>query len=335
MKSRVVLIGLVVAVLAAGVAWYRVGRNPAPERWLGYADADYVKVAPTQLGRLVSLAVARGDAVTAGTPLFQQDETDDRATRDQAAASLAEAQEKLADLQAPGRIDEILQAQADVADTNAAYERAARDLTRGESLVVSGAASRQSVDQMRADASSTAARLRSAQARLALMNDTNGRAHAIAAQTAAVAAARSALASAQWRLDERHVAEPASGRVADTFAKPGETIAAGTPVVSILPPENIFVRFYVPEPALARLHLGDKVGIACDSCPPDLQATLSFVATQPEYTPPVIYSEGTRGSLVYLIEARPDAAERAALKPGQPLEVLPAAGAPVLGPPPK
>jgi HlyD family secretion protein len=320
---RVVTILLAVALLAGGAAWYIQLRRPVPERWLGYADADYVRVAPTQLGRLVSLGVARGDLVTIGAPLFQQDDIDDRAARDQAAATLAEAQEKLADLQAPGRADEITEAQADVNDTSAAYERAARDLARGEQLVVTGATSRQTVDQMRADARSAEAKLRAAQARLALARDTNGRAHAITAQTAAVAAARAALESAQWRLDQRHVTAPASGRVADTFARPGETIAAGTPVVSILPPDNIFVRFYVPEAALARIHADDQVGIICDSCPRDLRGRISFIATQPEYTPPVIYSEGTRGSLVYLIEARPDAAPGATLKPGQPLDVIP------------
>src|SRR4051812_12136648 len=112
MIRRAIVIVLILAALAGGGTWYWFARQPAPQRWLGYADADYVKVAPTQLGRLVALAVARGDTVSAGTPLFQQDDIDDRAARDQAAAALAEAQEKLADLRSPGRDNEIIQAQA-------------------------------------------------------------------------------------------------------------------------------------------------------------------------------------------------------------------------------
>ena len=321
---RLLIVLAAVGGVSAG-AWFVFGRSPAPEHWLGYADADYVKVAPTQQGRLVVLSVARGDTVEAGAPLFAQDDVDDRAARDQAAAELTEASEKLADLQAAGRNPEILQARADVEDMQAAYERVARDLARNEAIVAGGAVSRQSVDQLRVDARSAQARLDSSRAKLSLVADPNGRAHAIAAQAAAAAAARAALATAQWRLDQRSVVAPAGGLIADTYARPGETMAAGASVVSLLPPENILVRFFVPETALARLHPGDQVGIACDSCPHDLQAQVSFVATAPEYTPPVIYSQGARGSLVYLIEARPGRDRRPLLKPGQPVDVTPAA----------
>jgi HlyD family secretion protein len=324
MRTSRLLIALAVVGGCSAGAWFIFGRSPAPERWLGYADADYVKVAPTQQGRLVSLSVERGDTVEAGAPLFAQDDADDRAARDQAAAELTQASEKLADLQAAGRTAEIQQARADVDDMQAAYDRVARDLMRNEAIVGSGAATRQTVDQLQADARSAQARLNSARAKLSLIADANGRAHAIAAQEAAVAATRAALASAQWRLDQRSVAAPAAGLIADTYARPGETIAAGAPVVSLLPPGNILVRFFVPETALARLHPGDRVGLACDSCERDLQAQISFVATSPEYTPPVIYSQGARGSLVYLIEARPAPDRRPLLKPGQPLDVTPA-----------
>ncbi len=319
---------LLLAAAAAAGAWFYVHRQPSRTRWLGYADADFVKVAPTQSGRLVTLDVKRGDQVAAAATLFTQDDIDDRAGRDQAKAALDEAEQKLSDLKAPGREAEITQAQADVTDAQATYDRVARDLTRNEVTVKAGATTRQALDQLRADSLSTQARLRSAQAKLALMLDPSGRAHAIQAQTAAVTAARATLASAQWRLDQRHVVAPAAGRIADTYARPGETIAAGAPVVSLLPPENILVRFFVPERALAAIHPGMDVGIACDSCPPGMTARISFVATAPEYTPPVIYSEGSRGSLVYLIEARPDPAMRPLLKPGQPLDVTPPAGAP-------
>src|SRR5271165_4922118 len=157
------------------------------------------------------------------------------------------------------------------------------------------------------------------------MESPTGREYEIAAQRAMVEQARAGLAQAQWRVDQRHVSAPIAGLVSDTYARPGETINAGAPVVSLLPPENILVRFFVPETALARLHPGDRMGIACDSCPPDLQARISFVATAPEYTPPVIYSQGARGSLVYLIEARPDHDHGPLLKPGQPVDVTPPA----------
>lgn len=319
--------GAVLATAAAGI-WYGVGRQSPGVQWLGYADADFVNVSPTLGGRLTSLDVARGDQIAAGARLFTQDDVDDRAARDEATATLDQANEKLADLNAPGRSKEISQAVADVSDMRAAYERVARDLARAEYTAGTGATSRQVRDQLHADTLSAAARLEAAQAKLDLIADTSGREHEIAAQSAAVTAAGARLDSAQWRLEQREVIAPVSGRVADTYARPGETIAAGAPVVSLLPPENIFVRFYVPETALALVHPGGTVGIACDSCPPGLQATISFVATGPEYTPPVIYSQGTRGSLVYLIEAKPDPEYRARLKPGQPVDVIRPDGVP-------
>ena len=100
---------------------------------------------------------------------------------------------------------------------------------------------------------------------------------------------------AEWRLAQRRVTAPAAGRIADVLARPGETMAAGAPVVSLLPPDNIFVRFFVPEAALATLHLGDPVALPATAAPPDLTATISFISPQAEYTPPLIYSESNNG----------------------------------------
>jgi HlyD family secretion protein len=126
---------------------------------------------------------------------------------------------------------------------------------------------------------------------------------------------------ANWRLSQRRVTAPVTARVADVLARPGETMAAGAPVISLLPPGNIFVRFFVPETDLAKIHLGDRVGIICDSCPQDLSGTVSFIAPQAEYTPPVIYSDETRAKLVFMIEARPPRERATVLNPGQPVTV--------------
>jgi HlyD family secretion protein len=128
---------------------------------------------------------------------------------------------------------------------------------------------------------------------------------------------------AQWRIDQRHVTAPTAGVVADVLARPGETIPAGGSVVSLLPPENIFVRFFVPEPRLAEVHSGDKVTLLCDRCPADFSATVSFISPQAEFTPPVIYSESSRSKLVYMVEARPPRERAPLINPGQPIAVRP------------
>jgi HlyD family secretion protein len=256
--------------------------------------------------------------------LFAQDATDDAAACEAAKGKLAEAEARLANLMLPGRQTEIEQAAADLADAQASRARVAKDLGRNEELLKSGGVARQTVDQQRADLASAEAKVAAAAAKLAQMRDPTGRQHEIAAQNAVVAQARAELAQAEWRLAQRRVAAPTAGLIADTYARPGETIAASAPVVELLPPENVKVRFFVPETALGAIHPGERMAISCDGCRAGLSARVSFIAPQPEYTPPVIYSETNREKLVYLIEARPDPAEAVLMHPGQPVDIRPA-----------
>jgi HlyD family secretion protein len=131
--------------------------------------------------------------------------------------------------------------------------------------------------------------------------------------------AESAVRSAQTRLERRKLASPASGTVQRIYYRPGELVLAGRPVISLLPPGNIKVRFYVPEAILPDLSYGDEVSIGCDGCAPDLKAKVSFIAGSSEYTPPVIFSQEERTKLVFLIEARPEKPD--SLRVGQPVSV--------------
>jgi HlyD family secretion protein len=319
---------LIAALAAAFAVWWFLLRPRAPQivEWQGYAEADFVKVGPTQQGLITAVHVARGDKVVQGAALFDQDDADDRAASEQAARQLAQARDQLANLQNGGKPTEIQQAEANIADAQAARDKIQSDLARNQSLLKTGAATVQVVDQESADLRSADAKIRALKAALAQLQAPMGREGEISAQASAVEAARAALAMARWRLEQRHVASPVSGTVADVLARPGETLAAGAPVVSILPPENIFVRFFIPEPNLASVHLGDQVALLCDHCPPDLPATVSFIAPQAEFTPPVIYSESVRAKLVFQAEARPKPSEAPLLNPGQPVTVRPRQG---------
>ena len=319
---RVALL-LLAALAAAGAWWWWQGRAAAPEAWPGYAEADYVDVSPTLTGRLSALAVARGQTVVPGALLFEQDPTDDRAARAAAAHQLAAAAATLANLQRPSRAAEIAQAVASLAQQRAARRRIAGDLARNVQLVGHGFVTRQLVDQERADLAAADAQVAAAEARLALTRAPLGREDAIAAQRQTVAAARAALEQATWRLAQRTVTAPVAAVVAETDARAGETVNAGATVVRLLPPANIRVRFFVPEPQLAHIRYGEEVAISCDGCGTDLTGRISFIAPQAEFTPPVIYSAQSRAKLVFLIEATPPPAEALRLKPGEPVEVRP------------
>jgi HlyD family secretion protein len=133
--------------------------------------------------------------------------------------------------------------------------------------------------------------------------------------------------TSQTRLARRSGFAPVSGTIQQIYFREGEMVAAQRPVLSIMPPGNMKVRFYVPEPDLPKLAVGDEVRVKCDNCAADLTAKIYFIATSAEYTPPVIYSLDERNKLVYLIQARPSRPD--ALRVGQPISVYLNAKTPV------
>jgi HlyD family secretion protein len=144
---------------------------------------------------------------------------------------------------------------------------------------------------------------------------------------AALHQANANLAWAETRMARRHVFSPVAGTIQQIYYRPGETVPAGRPVVALLPPGNVKIRFFAPQALLAGIKIGETVDVSCDACEKGLVARVSFIARSAEYTPPVIYSLEERAKLVFLIEARPLAPEK--FRVGQPVSVtLPKAAAP-------
>jgi len=139
----------------------------------------------------------------------------------------------------------------------------------------------------------------------------------------AEAALRQAKANLEWsktRLARRLALAPAAGTIEEVYFRPGETVQPGKPVIALLPPSNLKIRFYVPEPRLATVKLGEQVAVSCDRCEKDLTARVTFIAKSAEYTPPVIYSRDERAKLVFLVEAHPEHPEK--FRVGQPVTVM-------------
>jgi len=291
----------------------------APEensRWLGYVEGEDVLVAPPQPGWITSLNVTRGQQVKKGDPLFTLDAIREAAARDNAQAQIAAAHEQGQQAQA-----QLAQAQAEQAQMEADIQRAEKELARQQDLVRIGASPRRDLESAQASYDSARARRNQTQAQ---------QGQATAARRQAEAQAKQATASldtAAFNLSQRAVTSLVSGRVENVFFREGEYAGNSAPIVSILPPDNVFVRFFVPEDAVNSLMLGSEVHIGCDGCAPDLTATISFIASEAEFTPPVIYSVGNRERLVFKAEAR--APTGLPLRPGLPVEVWPvtAAGA--------
>ena len=135
----------------------------------------------------------------------------------------------------------------------------------------------------------------------------------------ALRVAEARVATSETRMARRKGFAPVAGTIQQIYFREGEMVAAQRPVLSIMPPGNMKLRFFVPETALPKLAIGDTVRISCDNCTADLTAKIYFIATSAEYTPPVIYSLDERNKLVYLIQARPSRPD--ALRVGQPIDV--------------
>ena len=292
--------------------------KPANDSWQGYIEGEYVLLASQNAGQLQKLYVHRGDKVEAGKPVFALEQESERAARTEAEQRLKSAQAKLENLQAGRRQPEIEALRAEVGQAKAARELSASQLAQQQKLFKGGFIAQSRLDEARTAQDRDRARVAEAEAQLRSALQPLGREAELKAAEGDIAAAQAALAQAAWKLEQRSVAAPVSGLVQDTYFVEGEWVPAGRPVVSLLPPGNVKARFYVQETFLSRIAIGRQIQVGCDGCPAPIPGKVSFVSSQAEYTPPVLYSKESRSKLMFLVEAR---LEGASLRPGQPVDV--------------
>ena len=306
-------------MLALGIACAGCSRQPA-NTWQGYVEGEFLYLASSQAGQLTQLAVSRGQTVTENTPLFALEAQNETEAVAQANEQLRAARAQLADLGTGKRPPEVDVTRAQLVQAEADAARAATQYHRDEQQLHAGGIAQSQLDDSRANALSSAAHVRELQSQLAVAR-LPGRIEQIRAQQAQVDAAQAQLGQAQWKLDQKSLHAPHGGLVFDTMYRSGEWVPAGSPVVRMLPPENVKVRFFVPEAVVGSLAPGRHVSIHCDGCAASIPATLSFISDQAEYTPPVIYSNENRSKLVFMVEAKPQSADAPKLRPGQPVTV--------------
>lgn len=293
------------------------------DSYQGYVEGEYVQVASPIGGTLESLAVSRGQTVAAGAPLFALEHAAEAAAVGQVEAQATAAQARLANLREGRRAPEREAAEAQVANAEAALRLSTLQEAQQEKLAAAGFISSTALVAARSARQRDAAALANAQAQAANARLSVGRDAELDAAAADAEAARAALEQARVRLAQKSPVAPAAARVHDTFFTVGEWVPAAAPVASLLPPGNIKLRFFVPETVLATVKPGQALTVSCDGCGAGLTARVSYVSTQAEYTPPVIYSRESRAKLVYMVEARPEGDAAARLAPGQPVDVRP------------
>src|SRR5215472_9574490 len=245
----------------------------------GYVEGEFVYMASSQPGHLEHLVVARGQQVASGAQLFTLEAIEEKAEQHQAQQQLAAAEAQLADIQTGKRPPEMAVIRAQLLQAQAAARKSAQQRERDEAQYRAGGISREQLEATLAQASSDAAHVNELESQLDVAR-LPGREQQLQAQNNQVLAARAVLAQADWRVDQKSVSAPGAGLVFDTMYREGEWVAAGNPVVRMLPPQNIKVRFYVPHPALGGLALGQKVSLHCDGCAAEIPATITFISTE-------------------------------------------------------
>jgi len=292
-----------------------------PNSYQGYIEGEFVLLASPYAGQLDRLFIHRGDTVDGEKPMFALEQENERAARLEAEERVRSAEAQLQNLELARRRPEIEALRAQLDQAKAAHNLSASQLARQEQLFKAGFIPRSGVDEARSANDRDAARVSEVEADLRNALQPLGREAERQAAVAEVAAARAALAQANWRLEQKSVKAPLAGTIDDTYYVEGEWVPAGKPVVSLLPPGNIKVRFYVPETTLGTLQPGRGIELHCDGCGKAIPARITFLSNQAEYTPPVLYNRDSRVKLQYLVEARPAADDGAKLRPGQPVDV--------------
>jgi HlyD family secretion protein len=322
--KRVVPVVVLLAAAAGGLFWWRSQRGADEAAGLqtaGTVEATEARLAFETGGRLASLGPREGELVAAGAELGRLDAADLTARRAQAAAQVAAAAARLAELEEGARPEEVAQAEA---ERLAAAERLAdaeRDLGRTRILLEGGAVSRESLDKAQTARDLAAARLAQAQAQAALVRS-GPRDEQIAAQAAVVAQAQATLEAAEVALGRAVLRSPLSGVVTTRHREPGEVVAPGAPVLTLLDRDDRWVRVYIPEDRLGAVALGTNAVLRSDTFPgKTYQGEVVFLASEAEFTPKNVQTPEERVRLVYAAKLRIVGDAAFELKPGLPVDV--------------
>ena len=284
----------------------------------GYIEAEFVYVAAPQPGWIIRQTVREGDTVQPGDILFELEQGRETAQQLEADARLQQKQEVLLDISKGARLAETELLEAELQVANARLELATVEKDRWEKTTEQALSSRSQRDVAVAEYQAARAQVLASEKRIEIAG-LAARDHALSAAQAEVAATAAGVSVAEWELAQRTVRAGAGGVIDEIYYRTGEFVQAGAPVYSILLTHTRKVRFYLPQARLPEIRLGTEVRITVDGIQEYFTATISHIASDAEFTPPVLYGREARDRLVFLVEA--DLEQGNNLNPGQPVDV--------------
>ena len=276
-------------------------RRPDDRVVQGYVEGEFVYVASPMSGALQALSVVRGSQVREGAPLFDLENGYEKAGRDEARRRVAQAQANLEDAKTGQRPTELQSIQAQIDQARVASVLSQKDFERQDALAKSGAVSKQELDRARSARDQDQQHLTQLESTMQTAR-LGAREQQIVAAEAALRAQEASLAAAEWSLSQKVQSAPKDGLVFDTLYREGDWVAAGKPVIVLLPPANIKVRAFVGQEKLGLIHQGDSVSVSVDGVAKPYEGRITYISPKSEFTPPVIYSQDMREKLVFLVE---------------------------------
>ena len=285
---------------------------------IGYVEADWRYIAAPQPGRIIDLPVAEGGRIRPGDLLIRLDAAAEEAALAEAEARVRQSGAEAENIATGARPPEIRALQARLREAEARLAGLIRDLDRIRPLVEAGVEPRARADQLETDVLAAEAAVEAVRQEIAVA-ELSGRPAARSAAAAEIASLQAARDNAAYQLQQRTVTAAFDGRVEELLLAPGEFASAGQAVLAVLPDDGLKVRFFVPQADLPRFEIGTRIDVLADGLSTPVGAIVSNIATDPEFTPPVIYSREAREKLVFRVEA--DIETGAPLLPGLPVEV--------------
>jgi HlyD family secretion protein len=280
------LLLLILAGIGGGGIWWWKHALPTLPAGItvsnGRLEADEIDIATKFAGRIAQILADEGDRISQGQMVARMDTRDLEASLAQADAQVAQARHA------------ITQSQQELVQAGAQLKLAAQELDRARTLVRDHFETMQILDSRQATFDAATAAFRGAEAK-------------IAAATAAMEAAIHSADVIHINIADASLVAPKAGPIQYRLANVGEVLAAGGKVFTMLDETDVYMDIFLPSQAAGKAKLGDEARIVLDAQPDrPIPATVSFIASQNQFTPKMVETKDERDKLMFRIRLRID-----------------------------